>query len=169
MALITNTLTTHAEMERCFSSYGVTAFADHFKSGIRDDLVVDDCANQATAEVFNYATQRYSQTGLATHQTARSWATMLACYFLTIRRGNGPPDSFQLEFNRIMELMKLIPSGAYQLYGLAGRGDNRPTWSNLKVDRRHRHSTIRVTTPNSSDAPTVLTQDDLIEGPVPHD
>lgn len=169
MTLMSQCLTSHAEMERCFSSHGVTAFADHNNSGFRDDDVVDDCANEASYEVLNYAGQRYSHTGLYGHVTSRQWATLIACRLLSIRRGNPAPESFEAEFLRIMELLKLVPSGGYKLFGLGERGDLRPTWSNLQVDRRHRHSTIRVTTPNSSDAPTALTQDDKIEGPVAYD
>lgn len=169
MSLMSQCLTSHAEMERCFSSHGVTAFADHDRSGVRDDDVVDDCANEGSYEVLNYAGQRYSHTGLYGHVTSRQWATLIACRLLTIRRANPGLESFELEFARIMELLKLVPSGQYKLFGLGERGDLRPTWSNVQVDRRHRHSTIRVTRPNSSDAPTALTQDHLQEVPVVHD
>ena len=169
MTLIANCLTSHAEMERLFSAQGLTAFADHQATGLRDDDVLDDCANQASYELLNYAGQRYSHAALYTHTTPRGWATLFACRLVCIRRGNPVPDSFAEEFLRIMELLKLVPSGQYKFYGLAERGDLRPTWSNLKVDRRHRHSTIRVTQTNSSDAPTQLSQDTLQEVPVVHD
>ena len=169
MTLMSQCLTSHAEMERLFSAQGVTAFADHEATGFRDDTVVDDCANQASYEVLNYAGQRYSQTALYGHSTPRGWATLFACRLICIRRGNQPPDSFETEFLRIMELLKQVPSGGYKFFGLAERGDLRPTWSNVQVDRRHRHSTIRVTQTNSSSAPTVLSQDHLQEVPVVHD
>jgi hypothetical protein len=169
MALMSQCLTSHAEMERCFSSHGVTAFADHDRTGFRDDDVVDDCADEGSYEVLNYAGQRYSHTGLFGHVTARQWATLIACRLLTIRRGNPAPESFEIEFARIMELLALIPSGKYKLFGLGERADLRPSMSNVVVDRRHRHSTIRVTRPNSTDAPTALSQDHQIEGPVAYD
>jgi phage gp36-like protein len=169
MTLIADCLTSHDEMERCFSSYGVTAFSDHNRSGVKDDDVVDDCANQAHSEFCDYATARYSVAALTTHQTARRWATLMACYFLSIRRGNAAPDGLQIEFTRITEKLPQIATGEYKLNGLALRGDLRPTFSNVQVDRRHRHSTIRVTQPNSSNAPTTLSQDFKIEGPVAHD
>lgn len=169
MTLMSQCLTSHAEMERCFSSHGVDAFSDHDGAGFRDTDVVDDCANEGSYEVLNYAGQRYSQTGLFGHSTSRAWATLFACRLLTIRRGNPIPESFQIRYEEIMALLKQIPSGAYKLFGLGERGDLRPTWSNLQVDRRYRHSTIRVTSPNSSSSPTALTQDDLQEGPVASD
>lgn len=169
MTLIANCLTSHAEMERCFSSYGLTACSDHNQSGLQDDDVVDDCANQGSYDVLNYAGHRYSQAALYTHTTAREWATLFACYKLSYRRGNPVNEAFSLAREEAMAQLKLIPSGAFKLFGLAERGDLRPTWSNVQVDRRHRHSTIRVTQPNSSDAPTQLTQDHLREGPVLYD
>lgn len=169
MTLIANCLTSHEEMERCFSSYGVTAFSDHNRSGVKDDDVVDDCANQGSYDVLNYAGTKYSQAGLYTHPTAREWATLFACYKLTYRRGNTPPESLVIARQDAMEQLKQIPLNQFTLFGLALRGDLRPTFSNLQVDRRHRHSTIRVTQPNSSNAPTTLSQDHLIEGPVAND
>lgn len=169
MTLITDCLTSHAEMERLFSAAGMVAFSDHEKSGIQDDDVVDDCANQGSAEVFNYACQRYSTTALASHTTPRGWATLFACILLAIRRGNEIPEPWIAERERIMPMLEGTGKGTYQFYGLALRADLRPTWSNLQVDRRHRHSTVRVTQVNSSDAPTVLTQDKLQEVPPVND
>lgn len=159
-------------MERYFSSVGVVAFSDHDEDLVADDGVVDDCINEATEELANYLTQRYDHTALASSHTVIGWATKVACYFLCLRRGNPAPQSISEEFNRILNpddgLAIRVSRGNYQIRGLALRDDQRPTWSNLRIDRRWPNSKTRVTRTNSSDAPTDLTQDDSYTAPTYH-
>lgn len=158
-------------MERLFSAYGVEAFSDHNEVGETDTTVVNDCIVQAKEEIDRFALMRYSETGLASSSLINRWATTLATYFLCLRRGNPIIDSLKSEFDRIMEVLEKVATGATGgiLPGVPLRGDLRPSMSNLQVDRRYRHSTIRVTRANSTDAPTVLTQDHLNEPPVLYD
>jgi len=168
MTLVANCLTSHDEMKQCFSSYGVTAFSDHNRSGIQDDDVVDFFANRAHSEFLDYAGQRYNVTALATQYTARGWVTVMACYMLTTARGNAPPEGLALEFARIMEKLPMIQNGTYILSTIPLKYDTRPTMSNLGVDRRYPYSTIRVK-PNSSDPATQLTQDKITLGVPPYE
>lgn len=163
MTLIANPLCTETDMERLLSAYGVTAFADHDRDGVADDGVADDCINQATEEIRGFAWMWYSDAQLATSTLVNRWATVLSCHFLCTRRGNGPPESLQAEFQRIFDLLQRVADGTYRIPGLALRGDFRPSMSNVAVDRRYPHSTIRVTRHNSTDAPTTLTQDQANE------
>lgn len=160
MALIANALCSEADMIRLFSQYGVTAFSDHDADGVDDEGVADDCINQATEEIRGYAWMWYSDTQLATSTLVNRWATTLAVFFLCQRRGNPVPDSLQAEALRIFELLQKVAEGNYRIPGLALRGDLRPSMSNVTIDRRYPVSTVRVTRPNSTDAPTTLTQDE---------
>ena len=141
------------------SPLAVIDFADHDASGAADTDVVEDCINQATEEIDLYARQQYTQTVLATSTLITRWCVVMSARFLAQRRGNTVPDSIEVEWQRIIEHLEAISLNTRQLPGLAKRDDLRPTWSNLKIDRRYRYSTVRVTKTNSSDAPTRLTQD----------
>lgn len=160
-----------ADIERLFSIYGVTAFSDHDEEGQTDTDVVDDCIDQATEEINRFAMQRYSAEGLATSTLINRWCTVLATVFLCQRRGNPVPESLQDEFARIMEALVAVATGAVGgiLPGVPLRGNLRPGMSNLQVDRRYRHSTVRRIHVNSTDTPSVLKENRLNEGPAVFD
>jgi phage gp36-like protein len=164
MTMLTVThLCEEADLERLLSPYGVEAFSDHDQTGAPDTGVVDDCIDQASEELIMYLHERYEESVLATSPLVKRWATTVAAYFLCQRRGNPVPDILATEFQRIMDpetgLAFQVAEGKRQIPGLPSRCDMRPTFSNLKVDRRYPTSKTRVTRVNSSDAPTKLTQD----------
>ena len=164
MTLIAQVYTDQDRIERLLSRCGVVSFSDHNREGDPDDGVVDDCINRAAQETELFATQRYAQAGLVNSPLFVEWNTLVAAYFLCYRRGNPVPESLQFEFDRIMDvengLLAKVAKGKLQLPGVPLKADLRPTFSNLKVDRRYRQSKVRVTTNNSSNAPTKLTQDE---------
>jgi phage gp36-like protein len=169
MTLISPVYCTEAEMNRFMSAAAIIDFADHDDDGTADTDVVDDCINQATEEIDMYATTQYEQTALATSTLINRWCVIMAVRILCTRRGNPVPDSLETEWNRITDpvtgLLRKISQNLLQIPGISKRADFRPTFSNVKVDRRWRHSTIRVTPTNSSDAPTTMTQDLVVEHP----
>ena len=148
-----------AELQRFMSSNATTDFADHDADGSADADVIEDCINQATDEIDLYARQQYTPAVLATSTLITRWCVVMSARFLQERRMNGVSNSVALQWDRIIELLEKVADNRLQLPGLAKRDDMRPTWSNLKIDRRFRHSKIRVTQTNSSSAPTKLTQD----------
>lgn len=158
MALVATPYCTATQLDRYVSSAGVVEFADHDDDGSADDEVVNDCINEATEEINGYCQQRYAPADLAGSTLVNRWAVKLAAYFLTQRRGNPPPDSFAMEFQRVVALLEKVAAGAYQLPGVALRADLRPSWSNLRVDRRYGQRKIRVKKDTSSDSPTELRQ-----------
>ena len=151
-----------AELQRFLSTNAVTDFADHDADGTADTDVVEDAINQATDEIDLFARQRYTPTILATSTLITRWCVVIAARFLTQRRGNVVPDSIDVEWQRIADHLEAISMGRRQLPGVALREDLRPTMSNLAIDRRWRRSTVRVSRTNSSDPPTKLTQDTII-------
>jgi phage gp36-like protein len=157
---------TQTEIERLLSSYGVLAFSDHDESGTADVDVIADCIDQASDEMVMLLRDRYDEPALSACNLVRRWTTLLAAYFLCMRRGNPVPESIQKEYERVSELMKQVSFGHLNLPDVPQRFDLRPTWSNLRVDRRWPRSKTRVKRVNSSDAPTFLTQDDDNDSPV---
>lgn len=157
MTLVTNALCSESDLQRMFSSAGVTSFADHDQDGLADTGVTDDCINQATGEIQFYCTQ-YALADLATSNLVARWATVLAVRFLCQRRGNIVPDSVESEYQDIKEKLKEVRSG-FPIPGVPYRTNSLPTMSNVRVDRRYPQSTIRVTPNNSTNASTALTQD----------
>lgn len=163
MPLLATTYCSVADVKRLFSSAGVDAYADHDGDSSADTDVVEDCINQATEEIDAYARQRYTQSGLSGSTLINRWCTTLAVYFLCMRRGNTIPDAIATETERILDpdkgLLSRLAAGNYHLPGVAMRADMRPSWSNLRIDRRYPRSKTRVTRTNSSDSPTKLTRD----------
>ena len=148
-----------AELDRFMSSAATDDFADHDADGTADTDVIEDCINQATDEIDLYARQQYTPAVLATSTLITRWCVVMAARFLQERRMNVVSESIVVQWDRIIANLEKVAENRLQLPGLAKRDDMRPTWSNLKIDRRFRHSKIRVTQTNSSNAPTKLTQD----------
>lgn len=157
MALVDNALCSETDMQRLFSAAGVLSFADHDADGTADTGVTDDCINQATGEIQFYCNQ-YAAADLADSTLVSRWATVLAVRFLCQRRGNGVPDSIESEYQDIKENLKEVRAG-FPIPGVPYRTNSLPTMSNVRIDRRFPDSTVRVTPNNSTNAPTVLTQD----------
>lgn len=153
---------TLADMQRLFSTQGVTAFADHDGDGEADSLngstVTGDCIDQATEEINFYLLRWYSAAQLATSTLVNRWCTVLAVYFLCQRRGNPDPEIFQAEFERIMAKLELVKPGGFTIPGLPFKSDLRPSFSNMEVDRRFPANRVRVQTANSDNISTTLAQ-----------
>ena len=152
-------MTDSAQMIRKFGSYGVTSFADHDANGSADTGVVDDCIDQASAEIALLLGQRYALADLAAHSLVNSWATTYAIYFLCQRRGNPIPVSLGDEFNRISAILEKIVAGTMKIPGLDESTGLRPQFSNLTIDRRYPNNRVRVRPSASSDTPSVLRVD----------
>jgi len=163
MTLIANTYCTEAEIVRFIGQVGVDEAADNDGDNTADTDVVDDCINQASQEIELYSRQKYTPAQLATSTLVNRWCVVIATRFLFMRRGNDIPATVEIEWERIANpgsgLLMQLQTGRIQLPGVAKRADLRPTMSNLRIDRRRRTSTVRVTRPNSSDAPSDMSQD----------
>lgn len=160
MTLVAYPYTTQAEMERKFSEAGVLSFSDHDENGTEDTDVVADAINEATAEIDLYCSQRYAQADLQGSTIINRWATIFAIVFLCENRGNPPPERLLDRMEFIYERLEKIREGAMNIPGLAFIGGQRPTFSNLTVDRRFRRSKVRRTATNSSGQSSALPRDD---------
>jgi len=159
MTLISPAYCTQADVDRYLSEQGATGWADHDQNGTAEDGVYDDVINQGTEEFNLYCAQRYEPAQLATSTLVNRWTTVFACYFLSQRRANPAPDSLAREFDRIKLLLEKIEAGTLNIPGLPLRGDTRPTFDNLRIDRRFVQRKIRVQREASSDVPSTLRQD----------
>lgn len=157
MALISPAYCTSTDIERYLSLTGAEAFAAHDIPDEPTSEVYNDVINQATDEVNLYAIDRYDPADLATSKIVNRWATTFGAYFLTLRRGNPPPDSLAKDFDRVTKILERVQAGTLNIpnVGLRSRG---PTFDNLVVDRRYSQAKIRVQKENSSDSPTTLRQ-----------
>lgn len=144
----------------------ITTNSDHDRDGVPDPGVISSVIDEASAEIFALAGQYYDAPSLASSSLIVSWATTLACYYLSINRGNPPPASLEKEYERILKRLEAIANGSQTLPGVPWKSDMRPTWSNRRIDRRYKNNTVRVTRTNSSNAPTVLRQDRATDLPL---
>ncbi len=168
MALLSTVYCTIAELQRYMSAAGVIDWADHDSSGQSDTDVVEDQINEATMTIDLYLRERYTKAVLAAHTLVNRWCVRMSAYYLCSLRGNPPPDTVAVEFEWIAGPDGYLPKikrGDMSLPDAAQSDDLRPTMSNVSIDRRYRHSKVRVSRPNSSDAPTKLTQDLAFEPP----
>lgn len=163
MALDSTVFCTTAELDRLLSSAGVISFADHDASGSSDTDVVEDCINQATAEIHDRANTFYSLTALAGSRTINRWCVVMSAYFLCMRRGNPIPESIKKEFDRITDLrdglLVLLSQGTYLLAGVPRKADFGPSMSNITINRAYPYRKQRVT-PNSRPNDTTTTSQD---------
>lgn len=165
MALDSNAVCSLAELRRFMSPIYADAASDNDQDLVADTDVQEDAINWATYEIQNYATM-YSNASLASNSLVTRWGVVLSACNLAQTRGNGIPAPWAAERDRIYALLERLMTGEFKLKGVALSEDFRPTMSNLTIDRRYRRSVVRVTTPNSSDPPTKLTQD--VENDWPH-
>jgi phage gp36-like protein len=163
MPLLSTVYCSIAEVQRYLSTQGATNFADHDDDGTADTDVIEDCINQATEEIDMYLLPQYTQANLDASTLVNRWCVTMATKFLGDRRGNPPPASVVAEFDRIADpftgLLAQIADRKRTLPGVSKRAELVPTMSNLKIDRRHRISTVRKTQQNSSSAPSTQTED----------
>lgn len=156
MTLLSTVYCTADEIGRKAGATGLLNWSDHDASGTSDTGVIDDAINEATETIDLYCRQRYDQAGLAASEIVSRWAVVLACYFLSINRGNPAPEAIEAEYQRIIANLEKIAAGLMSLPGVPMRSDSRPSMSNLRVERHHGQSKIRVKRNSSTDAASSL-------------
>lgn len=107
----------------------------------------------ATARVNLYCLPRYDAVDLATSWVVNQWAVVLACHWLSCRRGNPPPGSFDSLYKEAMEDLKAVRAGDVNLADIGLRTAAWPAWSNVRVDILYRLRKIRVEKPISEHTP----------------
>lgn len=140
-----NVYCTEADIQSLLSQDGEVGRLDDWASGSIDSAqrcYLTQAINWASARVNFYCAAKYTTADLATSWIVNQWATVLACDWLSRRRGNPSPFSDLLE--DVMQDMKDIRSGEAQFSDIGLRTAAWPAWSNVRVDTRFPLRKIRV-------------------------
>lgn len=112
----------------------------------------------ATSRVNFFCLSQYAAQDLATSWLVNNWCVVLAAHWLSCRRGNPPPGSFDKLYDETMEDLKMVHSGAHQIPELAYRSAHWPAWSNVRVDALYALRKVRVERPISEGTSTPYQQ-----------
>jgi hypothetical protein len=135
-------LTSREEIERVYSTIGVTLRLDDLTTA-NATTMMDEIVAAATETLASYTLRYYSTIRLANSDWARRRATIIGCYYLSMRRANG--TQFGLEYARVMEeLEKFLTPYPPFIPGIAVRTSSIPTISSYIVDDRNRTRKLRV-------------------------
>lgn len=141
------TYCTQDDLDALLSPQGVTARLDDDDSGQIDGLEIawlNRAIQWATARVNMYCAGRYATADLVNSWIVNNWAVVLACHWLSCRRGNPPPSSMEGLYDETMEDLKAVKSGEVDLPDIGLRTSAWPSWSNVRVDCLYTLRKIRV-------------------------
>lgn len=139
--VLTHYYTTQAEVERAYSSTGVTLALDDLSGSKLRDFWVD--IRSETTDFFNqYCEMYYDPEDLVDSVWVRSRAKWVGAYYVSMRRGN--PAIFRERFEQIERDLLKIYNGSLMIPRLPTREDMTPAMSNLTVDPVFRHKQLRV-------------------------
>lgn len=150
------TYCTSAEVEALLSSDGLTGRVDDDASGTRsatESGYISSAISWATSRVNFYCLQQYAAIDLSDSWLVNNWCVICAAYWLSCRRGNPSPGSFDQLYKEAIEDLKLVKSGTYQIPDVALRSAAWPAWSNVRVDALYSLRKIRVERPISDKSP----------------
>lgn len=136
------TFTTWAEIESYYSTVAAGL--------ITDDLTGDDLTtfktwviNLSTEEVTLFLGTRYKDLQSLSQSTiVRMWATILAAYRVSTRRGN--PELFQGARDETISYLKQVQNNELSLPDVNANTANTPSMANYTTDPRHLVNGIRV-------------------------
>lgn len=135
-------LTSRAEIERVYSTLAVDFRLDDLATD-NADTMMNEIVEAATDTVASYTLRYYNTANLVNAKLARRWATIIGCYYLSMRRANG--SQFGLEYRAIMEeLTKFLGPTPPFIPGATVRASAIPTVSAYIVDDRMRYNKLRV-------------------------
>ena len=140
VATLSYTYTTRAEMERIFGESGVSLRADDL--GSDQATMLDEIIGEATEMVNYHCGLTYEEVDLNDSYLARRWATWIACYLLSQRRGN--PSVFADKYEEVLTMLAEVADFTRIIPRLATREDLTPAMANLHIDDRFRTHKIRV-------------------------
>lgn len=118
-----------------------------------DDTPLDDAIAMACEEINKYAFRHYSYASLLRSNLVNHWATYLACWYLSARKGDDPPKVFAVEFDRIVKQLMMVLNGSMDIPGIPKRRPSAPAWSNQTADPSYNHRVLRKQKGTSSKQP----------------
>ena len=133
--------TSRAEMQRVLGASGIDLRSDDL-GGSEDSTMIDEVTGEATEMINFYAGLNYDEKDLETSFIVRRWATWIACYLLSQRRGN--PSLFSDKYEETIALLEEVYKFNRIIPRLPTREDLTPAMSNVHIDDRFRTHKIRV-------------------------
>lgn len=149
------------DLKALLSSVGQENRVDDDSSGTLsspEQVYLDKARYWAKARVDFYCRLLYRESDLAESWLVNNWAVICGAYWLSCRRGNPPPGSFDDLYKEAVEDMKLVHSGQYQIPDIGLREVAWPAWSNVRVDQLYNLRRVRVQRPISEKSPTPYRQ-----------
>jgi len=147
---------TQDDLNSFLSVAGVLGRVDDENTGSIDaegQGYIDAAINWATARCNFYLAPKYDHADLATDYVVNEWCAMLAVHWLSIRRGNPAPGSFEDHYKEVLEDLASVRDGTNQL-DLGLREAAWPAWSNVRVDPAYLLRKARVERPLSEQGPS---------------
>ena len=141
--VLTYVYTSRTEMARLYSEVAVQLREDDDDDGVAESGVIQDCIDEATDMINIYCLDWHEAADMADNLTVRRWATLIACWLLSQRRGN--PEQFAGRYEQIVALLEKCLTGHYHIPRLATKKDFTPGVSQYVVDDRFKIRKLRVT------------------------
>lgn len=140
---------TEQDLQSLLSPDGEIGRLDDQNIGVVNQTYLTNAINWATERVNLYCLPRYNAIDLAQSWLVNNWAVICAAHWLSTRRGNPVPHSFDDLYEEAIEDMKLIQKGQAQIPNIGLRTSAWPAWSNVRVDVLYTLRKIRVERPIS--------------------
>lgn len=139
---MTTALTSREEIERIFSSIGVDLRVDDAATPTEEDNIMDEIIDWASETIASYTLLHYDTSVLVESAWTRRRATILACYYLSQRRGN--PGQFVAEAKRTMDDLQLVADHKIIIPDAIVAAADVPAISSFRVDDRYNVNKQRV-------------------------
>lgn len=131
---MTTQLTSKAEIERVFSTIGVDLRVLDAGDTPSEDAMIDEIINWASETIESYTLKHYDSADLTGSKWTRRRATILACYYLSQRRGN--PPQFVAEAKRVMDDLTAVNENKIIIPDAMAAVADVPACSSYRVDDR---------------------------------
>lgn len=146
-------LTSQAEIQRIYSTAGVTLRTDDLTGQDATDFWTEICV--AASDTVRMYLNLFEQTQLINNYWVRMRATWIGAFYLSQRRANA--EQYQGMYDKAIEELEKVQKGQLVPPRLTYSAANRPAMSNLQVDDRFYGNPVRVssndnvgTSPNNS-------------------
>lgn len=154
------TFTSEAEILRMVGDDGYEALLEDLDDNDKDSFL-NDIIDYATAEITTRTQERYLDDSVANDKLVRMNATIIACHFMSERRGNGALWESKIE--RIYEWLDKIRTGELHLPNQEVLAPDIPIVRNHVINFNSRHRVLvdkEISTGSHSNEHTM--PDDLI-------
>lgn len=129
--MATPDLTSAALIDKLYSSVGVDLRTD---DGTEADLIAD-IVDYASETIASYTLQHYDSEDLSSSKWVQRRATIIAAYYLSLRRANAP--QFVAEYKRILEELEEVNKGKIIIPDVPVRAASVPALSSYRIDDRY--------------------------------